>query len=94
MTADLVVAADGIHSVAVEAILGHSNPAQAANRNNCCYRFLISKMELEGHEDTKFFVEPPSSLVCRIYADQERSRRLIAYPCREYAGRLTHSRCA
>ncbi|KAB5515523.1 FAD binding domain-containing protein [Coniochaeta sp. 2T2.1] len=84
VTADLIIAADGIHSVAVEAILDHSNPPQPANHSNCCYRFLITKAELEAHEDTKFFVEPPASSICRIYADQERSRRLVTYPCREY----------
>lgn len=84
VAADLVIAADGIHSVAVEAILGHSNPPQPANHSNCCYRFLISKAELEAHEDTEVFVQPPGNLICRIYADHERTRRLVTYPCRDY----------
>ena len=84
VTADLIIAADGVHSAAVEAILGHSNPPQMAKHNNCCYRFLISRVELEAHDDTKSFVEPPDSLICRIFADQERSRRLVTYPCRKY----------
>ncbi|OIW33066.1 FAD/NAD(P)-binding domain-containing protein [Coniochaeta ligniaria NRRL 30616] len=84
VAADLVIAADGIHSAAVEAILGHSNAPQPANHSNCCYRFLISKAELEAHEDTKFFVQPPENLICRIYADHERNRRLVTYPCRDY----------
>jgi salicylate hydroxylase len=82
VTADLVLAADGVHSIAVEAILGHSNPPRPANHNNCCYRFLIGRAQLEAHEDTKFLVEPPDSLICRIWANHERSRRLLTYPCR------------
>ncbi|KAJ9165487.1 FAD/NAD(P)-binding domain-containing protein [Coniochaeta hoffmannii] len=84
VAADLVVAADGVHSVAVEAVIGHDNPPQPANHSNCCYRFLISRSDLEAHDVTKFFVEPPGSLVCRIYADHGRSRRLVPYPCRDY----------
>jgi 2-polyprenyl-6-methoxyphenol hydroxylase-like FAD-dependent oxidoreductase len=83
VTADLVVAADGIHSVAVEAVLGHSNPPQPAKHNNCCYRFFISRTELEAHRETEVFVRPPDSLICRIYADHETGRRLVTYPCRE-----------
>jgi salicylate hydroxylase len=83
VTGDLVIAADGIHSKAVETIIGHANPAQPANHNNCAYRFLISKADLEAHEDTKFFVQSPDNTICRIYADQERNRRLVSYACRE-----------
>lgn len=39
MKGDLVIGADGIHSMAVEAVLGHSLPAVSSG--SACFRFLI-----------------------------------------------------
>lgn len=79
-----MIAADGIHSTAVEAILGHSNNPQPAKHSNCCYRFLIPRAKLEADPETRFFVQSPAMLSCRLYADPATKRRLVVYPCRKY----------
>ncbi|KAH6683935.1 hypothetical protein B0J14DRAFT_571724 [Halenospora varia] len=84
ITADLVIAADGVHSSAVEAILGKTNPPSPAKHANCCYRFLISRHDLESDPETKFFLEGQQPLGCRIWPDNENQRRLVCYSCRNH----------
>ncbi|TDZ30042.1 FAD-dependent monooxygenase OpS4 [Colletotrichum trifolii] len=79
--ADLVIGADGVHSIASETVLGCKNPPSPASHYNCCYRFLIPRHVLEEDEETKFFNENSENLI-RLYADQKTSRRLVSYPCR------------
>lgn len=83
--ADLVIAADGVHSTAVEYILGHPNPPQvpAGYNSNLCYRFLIPKDEVDNDPETSFFNQGMESLGCRIWVDEAGRKRLIQYPCRE-----------
>ncbi|KAH8805538.1 salicylate hydroxylase [Xylogone sp. PMI_703] len=81
ITGDLVIAADGVHSIAVETILGAPNPAYPTGQ--IAYRFLIptSKLledpltaQLVDNEGTmKFFIDPGDF-----------SRRLVWYPCRNH----------
>ncbi|POS74305.1 FAD binding domain-containing protein [Diaporthe helianthi] len=52
---DLVIGADGIHSVSVVTILGCPNPPRPALHSNCCYRFLIPRDEVENDPETSFF---------------------------------------
>nr|XP_036575409.1 putative salicylate hydroxylase [Colletotrichum truncatum]KAF6781972.1 putative salicylate hydroxylase [Colletotrichum truncatum] len=80
--ADLVVGADGVHSLASETVLGRKNPPSPASHYNCCYRFLIPKEVLEEDEETKFFNENSDNLI-RLYPDNVKSRRLVSYPCRK-----------
>jgi salicylate hydroxylase len=86
---DLVVGADGIHSISAVTVLGSSNPPQPAQHSNCCYRFLIPRVEVENDPETSFFTK---SLVgmqgLRIWPDPENARRLVYYPCREYVTSL------
>lgn len=89
---DLVIAADGVHSVAVEAVLGKPNPPQPANHANCSYRFLIPRAELDADPETSFFVHGPQALGARIFAHPEGQRRIVSYPCREYGLPLFGSR--
>ncbi|CAG8979137.1 hypothetical protein HYALB_00000270 [Hymenoscyphus albidus] len=84
ITADLVIAADGIHSIGVNSILGRSNPPEPAQQSNCCYRFLISKADLEADPETRFFTQGLPSLGLTIYPDIPGQRRFITYPCRDY----------
>jgi salicylate hydroxylase len=83
--ADVILAADGINSTAVQTILGKSNPPQPAKHSNCCYRFLLNRKDLESDPETKWFTEGYQSLGCRIYPDHAANRRLVSYTCREYA---------
>ncbi|KAI8163944.1 hypothetical protein K4K49_009816 [Colletotrichum sp. SAR 10_70] len=80
--ADLVIGADGVHSIASETVLGRKNPPVPAGHYNCCYRFLIPKDVLEQDEETRFFNENSDNLI-RLYPDHATSRRLVSYPCRK-----------
>lgn len=80
---DLVIAADGIHSIGVNSILGKTNAPQPAQQSNCCYRFLLSKQELEADPETAFFTQGLPALGLSIYADIPGHRRFITYPCRK-----------
>ncbi|KAE9370098.1 FAD/NAD(P)-binding domain-containing protein [Stipitochalara longipes BDJ] len=84
ITADLVIAADGVHSTATEAVLGGTNPPQPAKHANCCYRFLISRADLEEDPATRFFNRGHRQLGCRIFADPEARRRLVTYTTRNH----------
>ncbi|KAF6824040.1 salicylate hydroxylase [Colletotrichum musicola] len=79
--ADLVIGADGVHSIASETVIGRKNPPSPASHYNCCYRFLIPKEVLEEDSETKFFNVDSNDLI-RLYPDNEKSRRLVSYPCR------------
>lgn len=85
VSGDLVIGADGIHSVSVTTILGRPNPPQPAQHSNCCYRFLIPRDDVENDPETSFFTK---KLVgrqgLRIWPDAANARRLVYYPCREY----------
>jgi salicylate hydroxylase len=84
VTADLIVAADGVHSIAAEAITGKANLPQPAIHNNCCYRFLIPTAVLEANTATRFFTREEPNDGARVYSDIEGQRRLVTYPCRKY----------
>ncbi|OHW89735.1 FAD binding domain-containing protein [Colletotrichum incanum] len=79
--ADLVVGADGIHSIAGKTVLGYENPPVPPNHYNSCYRFLIPAEVLENDPETKFWNENVDGLV-RLFQDDKNDRRLISYPCR------------
>ncbi|GJD03447.1 FAD binding domain-containing protein [Colletotrichum higginsianum] len=81
--ADLVVAADGIHSIACETVLGEKNPPVPPVHYNSCYRFLIPSEVLEEDPETKFWTEDADGLL-RILPENKTSRRVISYPCRRY----------
>ncbi len=92
ITADLVVAADGVHSVAVGAVVGAPNPPLPARTWNCCYRFLISRAELEDDPETRFFNHDPCMVGSRVWVDPDGGRRLVSYTCREYDFKISGPR--
>ncbi|KAJ0328594.1 hypothetical protein COL5a_004908 [Colletotrichum fioriniae] len=79
---DLVVGADGIHSIAAQTVLGHENPAVAPLLHNCCYRFLVPAEVLEEDSETKFWNKDANGLI-RLFPDNKTNRRLVSYPCRK-----------
>ncbi|KAK3693245.1 hypothetical protein B0T22DRAFT_35934 [Podospora appendiculata] len=84
--ADLIVAADGVHSIGVASILGHANPAQipGGNKVNLSYRFLIPKADVEADPKTAFFTTGPGAIGGRVYIDHPGKKRMVSYPCRDY----------
>lgn len=79
VTGDLIVAADGVHTGAVEAILGHRNPALPTTNYNFAYRFLIPSSEIAADPETKIFTEDDDGRMKFVVAE---GRRLVWYPCR------------
>jgi salicylate hydroxylase len=88
--ADLIIASDGIHSIAVYEILGRPNPPQLQDHYNSCYRFLIPTSELEADPETANFTKEREGRMS-LFADNEGKRRLICYPCRKYVFHLLQS---
>ncbi|KAK4189069.1 putative salicylate hydroxylase [Podospora australis] len=81
---DLVIAADGIHSLASAVVLGRRvEPAPPAHYN-VCYRFLISRAALEEDTETRWWNqgENGTKASVRIITHNETRRRLMSYPCR------------
>ncbi|KAK4442748.1 salicylate hydroxylase [Podospora aff. communis PSN243] len=83
--ADLVVAADGVHSVAVEAVLGRRNPPQPQEVHNGCYRFLIPARELDADQETRWWNEGgENDGRMRIFVNGKTGNRFVSYPCRNH----------
>ena len=81
ITGDLVIAADGVHTSAVEAVLGAFNPALPTRAYNFAYRFLVSAKDLESDPETSWFTEGENG--CMKFFVEE-GKRLVSYPCRKY----------
>ncbi|KAF6819226.1 salicylate hydroxylase [Colletotrichum musicola] len=79
VTGDVVIAADGVHTIGVEAILGHSNPAVPQGHYNFCFRFLIPAADLETDPVTRFWNEDDDGRIKFLVGDK---KRLVSYPCR------------
>ena len=79
---DMVIAADGIHSIAVGHVLGHENPAQPQKLYNGCFRFLISAHEIEDDTATAWWLAS-SDGVMRMFVNGKDGNRLVTYPCRK-----------
>ncbi|KAJ5896914.1 uncharacterized protein N7473_006313 [Penicillium subrubescens] len=73
--ADLIVAADGVHSSAVHQVTGHATPA--ASTGSAAFRFLIPTETLQQDPETASLLE--DGLMRVIVA--EGVRRLVWYPC-------------
>jgi 2-polyprenyl-6-methoxyphenol hydroxylase-like FAD-dependent oxidoreductase len=79
---DMVVGADGVHSVAIEAVLGRPHPpVPSRDPYNFCYRFLIPAEDIEADPETRFWNEEDDG---RIKFFVKEKRRLVSYPCRKY----------
>ncbi|KAL3295857.1 salicylate hydroxylase [Colletotrichum asianum] len=79
VTGDVVIAADGVHTIGVEAVLGHSNPAVPQGHYNFCFRFLIPAADIEADPVTKFWTEGDDGRMKFLVGDK---KRLVSYPCR------------
>lgn len=83
MSADLVIGADGIHSIAVKSVTGHDNPAFPKGLS--ALRFLIPTEELLADPETAPLMEDYEGKArYYILAAGENSKRIVWYPCREY----------
>ena len=77
---DLIIAADGIHSAGVRAVLGHENSPRPQKDYNFCFRFLIPTSEIEADDATSHWTEGDDG---RFKAFLGENKRLVSYPCRK-----------
>jgi salicylate hydroxylase len=87
LKADLIIGADGIHSVAVKSVIGYDNPA--VPKGMSCFRFLLSSEELIEDPETEALMENHEGKA-RYYvvAQGQSTKRIVWYPCREYVRTL------
>jgi salicylate hydroxylase len=78
IAADIIVAAEGIHSKAVKFIVGYENPAVLTGTS--CFRFLMPAQDILDDNETKGLMEDHEGLF-RFYTDNK-GRILVWYPCR------------
>lgn len=76
-TADIIIAADGIHS-AVRSFVVLNSP-QPTIFHHSMYRVLIPRSVLETIPETSPYLEPLGKMTVYISND---GRRIVAYPCR------------
>lgn len=81
VTGDLIIAADGVHSKGVEALIGSPNPALPTSEYNIAYRFLISSSEIDSDPETAQFGGSEDDGRMKFFVGDR--KRLIWYPCRE-----------
>lgn len=79
-TADLIVAADGVHSQAPTHILGHSAPAKLSR--STVIRFLIPTEEILKDSFTAPLLEHGDGF-WSYYPSGDRRRYIVRYPCRD-----------
>jgi len=75
-----VIAADGVHTKAVKAILGYPNPALPTVKYNFAFRFLIPAEEIRADPETAGFLEDDKGRMKIFNGDW---KRLVWYPCRK-----------
>ncbi|KUL86331.1 hypothetical protein ZTR_08623 [Talaromyces verruculosus] len=75
--ADLVIAADGVHTIAVDHVTGHS--MSPVSTGFAAFRFLIPTEELLKDPNTAPMVTDNDGVFKVLVADD--SRRLVWYPC-------------
>ena len=77
-TADLIIAADGVHSIAVKQVIGHDSPASPTGQS--AFRFLIPTDEILADVQTRYFLDGKDSKF-KVFVGKG-GRRLVWYPCR------------
>jgi len=81
VTGDVVIAADGVHSLGVEAILGRPNPAlPPRGSDNFCYRFLIPTKDIAADPVTRRWTEGDEGRL-KFFVDD--TKRIVCYPFRK-----------
>ncbi|KAL9086988.1 MAG: hypothetical protein Q9159_003882 [Coniocarpon cinnabarinum] len=77
--ADVVIAADGVHSLAVEHVIGHKNPATPQGLS--LFRFLIPTSAILEDPQTSHLVDEEAGKL-KLFTTSRPACRLIWYPCR------------
>lgn len=78
--AELVVAADGIHTLAMKHVVGHSTAAGSTGA--AAFRFLIPTEQLSKDPNTALLAKDNDGVMKILAGDG--LKRLVWYPCAEY----------
>ena len=79
LKADLVIGADGIHSVAVRSVIGYANPAIA--KGVSCFRFLLPSEELIEDPETEALMENHEGKAqYYVVAQGQNTKRIVCTP--------------
>lgn len=83
--ADLIVAADGVHSSALRHVTGQETPVMATGW--AVFRFLLAVEELRSDPDIAPLLEDGATKIedglMKIFSVEGHMRRLVWYPCAE-----------
>lgn len=80
LQADLVVAADGVHSTAVKYVLGGEGVIQAEETGWACMRWLVPREEILGDPETSNMIQDSAT---RYFTAAQGAAGLVWYPCRK-----------
>lgn len=77
LQADLIIAVDGVHSRAVEAVSAQPNPATPTNIS--AYRFLLHTEAIKDDLDIYNLIHDGGSMKSFV---EDTGKRIVWYPCR------------
>lgn len=80
LQADLIVAADGVHSTAVKHVLG-DEVVQAGDTGWACMRWLVPREDLLADPETAHMIQDSST---RYFTAAGGAAGLVWYPCRKF----------
>lgn len=90
LQADLVVAADGVHSTAVKHVLGREDAVQAGDTGWACMRWLVPSAEFLADPETAHMIVDSTT---RYFSAAGGAAALVWYPCRKCVLPCVLSRC-
>ena len=90
-TADLIVAADGLHSV-LKGVVLEQEAIPAAATGLCAFRFLVETQKLESSEQQSATLKKkgPGATLLADTRDTTNERHIMWYPCRKSVHQLPH----
>jgi salicylate hydroxylase len=81
LQADLIVAADGVHSTAVGHVLSGDEVVQAGDTGWACMRWLVPREDFLSDPDIAHMIQDSST---RYFTAAGGAAGLVWYPCRKY----------
>jgi len=82
LTADLIVAADGVHSKAAQYVLGHECPLRPSKTT--VMRWTLSSEEIRNDLNTAPLLAGAQNRLRSYFVSADVNRYILQYPCREY----------
>lgn len=80
LQADLIIAADGVHSTAVKHVLGDGGVVRAGDTGWACMRWLVPRDDFLSDPETAHMIEDSAT---RYFTAAEGAAGLVWYPCRK-----------